>query len=120
MKLNRKVVAVGAAIVALGAGGAGIAYAVSGGSDETVTGASADEAKAAALAAVPGGTVIEIERQDGDGPGAYEVEVKRPDGSQVEVHVNSKFQVVGQASDDDTGSESENESGESESGESGN
>jgi hypothetical protein len=118
MKLNRKILAVSAVIVALGAGGAGIAYAVSGGSDENVTGPNADKAKTAALAAVPGGTVTEIERQDGDGSGAYEVEVKRPDGSQVEVHVNSQFQVVGQASDDDTGAESENESGESESGES--
>ena len=61
----------------------------SSGGEEQVTGPSAEKAKAAALKQVGGGTVLEIEQQDGDGPGAYEVEVKRPDGSTVEVYVGT-------------------------------
>ena len=37
----------------------------------------------------------------------YEVEVHRPDGSQLEVHLNGQFQAVGTAADDDSGSESD-------------
>ena len=115
MKLNRKILIVGGVVLALAAGGIGIAYAVGGDSEEQVTGPSADKAKAAALDAVGGGTVLEVERQDGDGSGVYEVEVQRPDGSQVEVHVSGQFDSVGTAADDDSGSEdegAENEEGE--------
>jgi uncharacterized membrane protein YkoI len=102
MKLNRRIVAVGIAVAALAAGGGGIAYAVGGGSEQ-VTGSSAERAKAAALAAVGGGTVSDIERQDGDGAGAFEVEVRRPDGSQVEVYVGASYRVIGSAGDEDAG-----------------
>jgi len=44
---------------------------------------------------------------DGHGAGVYEVEVHRPDGSQIEVHLNGQFQPVGTVADDDSGSESE-------------
>jgi hypothetical protein len=108
MKLNRKVAAIAAGATVLAAGGVGIAYAVSG-DEEQVTGPDAEKAKAAALRAVGGGTVSEIERQDGDGPGAYEVEVERPDGSTVEVYVDNRFDSAGSAADDDRGSESEDE-----------
>ncbi len=101
MRVSRKVVAIAGAATVLAAGGVGIAYAVGGESEEQVTGAAAEKAKSAALEAVGGGTVSEIERQDGDGGGAFEVEVKRDDGSQVEVHVDRDFDVVGQAGDDD-------------------
>ena len=94
----------------LAAGGAGIAQAVGGGSEEQVTGAAAEQAKAAALEAAGGGTVTEIEGQDGDGAGVYEVEVRRDDGTQVEIHLDAQFQPVGTVADDDTGSESEDES----------
>jgi Peptidase propeptide and YPEB domain len=103
MKINRRIVAIAAVIAALAAGGAGIAYAVGGDDDEQVTGPSAEKAKAAALDAVGGGTVLEVERQDGDGEGAYEVEVERPDGSQVEVHVSGQYDALGTAADDDRG-----------------
>jgi hypothetical protein len=56
--------------------------------------------------------VLEVERQDGDGSGVYEVEVQRDDGSQVEVHVSGSYDPVGTAADDDSGSE--DESGEDE------
>lgn len=107
MRLNRKAVTIIASVAALGATGAGIAYAVGGDSEEQVTGPSAEKAKSAALKAVGGGTVTEVERQDGDGAGLYEVEVQRPDGSQVEVHVSGSFDSVGTAADDDSGSEDE-------------
>lgn len=120
MRLNRKVGATAAAIGALAAGGAGIAYAVSGDSEEQVGGAAGERAKSAALKAAGGGTVTEVERQDGDGSGFYEVEVQRADGSQVEIHLDDRFQPVGTAADDDSGAEdeggAEDDAGEAEGG----
>ena len=119
MQFNRKVVATAATVTAIAAGGVGVAYAVGGSdSDEPVTGPDAEKAKTAALDAVGGGKVTEIEHQDGDGAGTFEVEVQRADGSQLEVHIDDRYQPVGQEADDDSGSESEDESGaEDESGE---
>jgi hypothetical protein len=115
MRINRKLVAIAAAVVALAAGGVGIAYAVGGGeSEEPITGPSADKAEAAALDAVGGGTVLEAEHQEAGGSGVYEVEVQRPDGSVVEVLVDDQFQSVGTEADDDSGSESEDEGTEGE------
>ena len=112
MKINRKVIAIAAVVAALAAGGAGIAYAVGGDSEEQVSGPSAEKAKAAALDAVGGGTVLEVERQDGDGAGAYEVEVERPDGSQIEVHVSGSYDTLGTAADDDSGEGPDDDAGE--------
>ena len=110
MKINRKLVAIVAAVAVLAAGGVGIAYAVGGDdAEEQVTGPSAEKAKAAALDAVGGGTVTSVEQEDGDGSGVYEVEVQRPDGSQVEVAISDRYQSLGTEADDDTGSESEDE-----------
>ena len=109
MKFDRRVAVVGiAAAAVLAAGGVGIAQAVSG-SEEQVTGPAAERAAAAAKAAAGGGTVLEVERQDGDGKGVYEVEVRRADGTQVEIHLDAQFQQVGTAADDDNGSKSEND-----------
>jgi hypothetical protein len=88
------------------AAGAGIAKAVSG-SDEPVAGPTASKAAAAAVKAAAGGKALEVERQDDDGAGVYEVEVRRDDGSQLEVHLDAQFQPVGTQADDDTGSASE-------------
>ncbi len=107
MRIDRRIVVVAAGLgVLVAVGGAGIAQAVSSG-DEQVGGPAADRAAAAAVAAVGGGTALKVERQDGDGAGAYEVEVRRPDGSQVEIHLNAQFERVGSAADDDNGPESE-------------
>ncbi len=60
--------------------------------------------KSAAIAAVGGGTVTDVERDDGDdgyATGVFEVEVKRDDGSQVEVHLDGDLNVVGQQADED-------------------
>jgi uncharacterized membrane protein YkoI len=75
-------------------------------SEERLTGPDAQKAESAAIAAVGGGTVTEVERDDGDdgygtGGGAYEVEVTRDDGSQVEVHLDGHYDVVGQEADED-------------------
>ena len=106
MKVNRRIVVIAAVgVTALVAAGAGIAQAVGGDSDENVTGAAAQKAGDAALAAAGGGTVLEVERQDGDGAGVYEVEVRRTDGSQVEIHLDAQFAPVGSAPDDDGASD---------------
>ena len=91
--------AVVAMLVALG--GAGIAYANGGDSEEQLTSPEAEKAKSAAIAAVGGGTVTEVERDDGNGSGAFEVEVTREDGSQLEVHLDGDYNVVGQQADED-------------------
>jgi uncharacterized membrane protein YkoI len=92
-----------AAVVAmlLALGGAGIAYANGGDSEEQVRGPNAEKAKSAAIGAVGGGTVTEVEPDDGIGTGVYEVEVTREDGSQLEVHLDGAYNVVGQQADED-------------------
>jgi hypothetical protein len=101
MNLNRKVLVVAGAVIALAAGGIGIAYAVGGDSEEQASGPGADRAKAAAIEAVGGGEAVSVER--GDSGSAYEVEVKTDDGSVVEVQVNDQGQAGATASDDDHG-----------------
>ncbi len=89
-----------AAAAALGGGGAAIAGAAGGDDDATdraITGPALDRAGAAALDHTGGGRVTETEI--GDDEGAYEVEVTRADGSQVDVHLDSGFKVLGSAAD---------------------
>jgi hypothetical protein len=107
MQINRKIGATAAAIGVIAAGGAGIAYAVGGDSEEQVGGAAGERAKDTALRVAGGGTVTEVERQESGGAGFYEVEVQRADGSQVEIHLDDRFQPVGTAADDDRGAEDE-------------
>ena len=100
--INVRTLVIAAAVAMLLAlGAAGIAYANGGDSEEQLTGPEADKAKSAAIAAVGGGTVTEVERDDGNGTGAFEVEVTREDGSQLEVHLDSEYNVVGQQDDED-------------------
>jgi hypothetical protein len=100
--INVRTLVIAAAVAMLLAlGGVGIAYANGGDSEEQVTGPDAEKAKSAAIAAVGGGTVTEVERDDGYGTGVFEVEVKRDDGSQVEVHLDRDLNVVGQEADED-------------------
>lgn len=62
-------------------------------SDETVlTGTDAEKAKAAALKAVPGGTVDKVET-DADGA-AYEAHMTKSDGSKVTVKFDKNFTVT--------------------------
>jgi hypothetical protein len=101
--INVRTLVIAAAVAMLLAlGGAGIAYANGGDSEEQVTGPDAQKAKRAAIAAVGGGALTEVERDDGYGTsGVYEVEVTREDGSQVEVHLDGDYNVVGQEADED-------------------
>ena len=100
--INLRTLVIAAAVAMLLAlGGAGIAYANGGDSEEQLTGPEAQKAKSAAIAAVGGGTVTEVERDDGNGTGAFEVEVKRDDASQVEVHLDRHLNVVGREADED-------------------
>ena len=99
--VDRNKLVAGAAVILLALCGGGIAYAAGGDTGEQVTGPNAEKAKSAALAAVGGGTVTEVERDDGNGPGTFEVEVERDDGSQVEVHLDRDLNVVGREADED-------------------
>jgi uncharacterized membrane protein YkoI len=88
------------AIAAVAAGGVAIAGA-SGDDNEAerpILGQDLQRASAAALAATGGGKVTETEV--GDEEGAYEVEVTRADGSQVDVHLDERFNVLNSVSDD--------------------
>jgi uncharacterized membrane protein YkoI len=92
-----------AAIAVLAVGGTAIAGAAGGGDDDekAITGQALDRAKAAALDHTGGGKVTDTEA--GDEEGAYEVEVTRPDGSKVDVHLDKGFNVISQANDSDQG-----------------
>lgn len=66
-----------------------------------ITGDALGKASAAALAHTGGGKVTETEV--GDEEGAYEVEVTRADGSQVDVHLDENFTVLGSVADEEDG-----------------
>jgi uncharacterized membrane protein YkoI len=98
MNIKRTLIA-GGAVVALAAGGAAAVATASGDDDATerpITGDALDRAKAAALADTPGRvTATEVSDEEG----AYEVEITRADGSQVDVHLDRGFSVIGTESD---------------------
>jgi uncharacterized membrane protein YkoI len=98
--LKRKLVLSLIVVVALAAVAAGIALAgASGDDDKPITGSNLDRATAAALEHTGGGTVTETEI--GDDGAAYGVEIRLPDGTQVEVDLDGDFNVIGQEGDDD-------------------
>jgi hypothetical protein len=98
MSKRRKVIIGVMAAFVVGAIGTGVAVAT-GGDEEALTGRAYDRATAAALEHVGEGTVTETEA--GEGSAAYEVEIRRSDGSQVEVELDRNFEVVGTENDDD-------------------
>jgi len=63
--------------------------------DQQLTGATLDRASKAALAKTGGGTVTDSERSGQ----AYELEVTKDDGSQVDVILDDQFKVVSAAPD---------------------
>jgi hypothetical protein len=98
---TRRVVIGAAAIAALGAAGAAIAGAAGVGDDgdeRPITGVALERASAAALAHTGGGQVTGTERGDEGGP--YEIEVTRADGSEVDVHLDRQFRVIGTEADE--------------------
>jgi uncharacterized membrane protein YkoI len=58
-----------------------------------LTGDTADKVRAAALAKVPGATVLRVEEGGPDGA-AYHAHVRKADGTEVEVQVNSDYTVA--------------------------
>ena len=92
-----------AAVAAIGVGSAVIANAASSGTatpsttaqtqnEDALTGETADKVRAAALDKVPGGEIIRLETDAG--PAAYEAHVRKSDGTEVIVLVNSNFEVT--------------------------
>jgi uncharacterized membrane protein YkoI len=103
-KLKKIVIGV-VALAALGLGGAALAGATSGGDDAEGAGpvSSADAARArGAAVAETGGKAGHIER-DGEKGATYEVEVAKPDGTQVDVRLDERFKVVAVDSDSEGG-----------------
>ena len=111
-----KAAATAAIVAGLAAGSYGIANAASGDSgtdsssgtagnaaaqpwggqrgDETLlTGDTAAEVRAAALAEVSGGTIVRVET-DADGNAKYEAHIVKSDGTPATVYVNEQFEVT--------------------------
>jgi uncharacterized membrane protein YkoI len=96
----KKIIAAVAALAALALGGAAIAGATGGGDssdqgdgDGELSAQVEKQAGDAALKATGGGHVNAIER-DGENGATYEVEVRKPAGSQVDVRLDEKFGLV--------------------------
>ena len=104
MSRRRKIALVGATALLLAAAGAGTALAAhdDDASERPIRGAALARATAAALAETGGGKVTGTEV--GDEESRYEVEVTRPDGSQVDVQLDENFRVVGSSHDDESDS----------------
>ena len=76
--------------------GAGVAYATGSGDDDAeqqATGPGIEKAKSVALDHTNGGTEV------GDEEGYYEVEITKDDGSQVDVHLDKNYNVLGTPAD---------------------
>jgi len=99
MDRRTKWIAGGALALAVLGGGTGVAIATGAGdSDQPLGGSTLDRARAAALEATGGGTVLESEA--GDDGAAYEVEVRLDDGRVVGVRLDANFQVLSHGADD--------------------
>ena len=110
MQKRTKFAIAGAITAALAGTGVGIGIAGAGGDHDTpITGDALARASAAALEQVGGGRVTGTEV--GDEEGAYEVEVTLDDGSQVDVHLNEDFQVIGTEADTEDDEPGEDDDG---------
>ena len=74
-------------------GGADPATLAHGPNETLLTGSDLQKATAAATAAVPGATVIRAET-DSSGASPYEVHMKKADGTDVTVELNSSFEAI--------------------------
>jgi uncharacterized membrane protein YkoI len=96
--MKKRTVIILTAAGALAAGGTAIA--AGGGDDDAtdtpISGNALERARAAALADTPGRVT---ETEVGDEESHYEVEVTRPDGSQVDVQLDRDFNVVSSSTD---------------------
>jgi uncharacterized membrane protein YkoI len=109
MKTHRRWLLAGGVALVLVGGSVGIGLATGGDddageneitdSDQPLTGSDRERAEAAAVEAVGGGTVTDVEI--GDDGAAYGVEIRADDGSQVEVMLDADFSVIGTEADDE-------------------
>jgi uncharacterized membrane protein YkoI len=104
-RFNRRTkwLAGGVLALAIAAGGVGLAMANGADDDLPLTGTDLDRATQAALEHTGGGTAIETEV--GDDGAAYGVEIRKDDGSVVEVQLDDSFNVIGDEADDDGATE---------------
>jgi hypothetical protein len=94
MHRSRKLMIVGGSILALSAGGVGVAIAVGGDDgDAQATGPGADRARSAALKITGGGTANGVEHGSENG-GTWEVEVTKRDGNTVDVRLDENYNLV--------------------------
>lgn len=101
MQRRTKLMIAGAVVVTAAATGTGVALGLGGGDEDVpIEGDAYRRAASAALDHVGEGRVTDTEV--GDEEGAYEVEVTRADGSQVDVHLDTDFQVIGTEADRET------------------
>jgi uncharacterized membrane protein YkoI len=92
-----KILLTGVAAVVLAGGGVTYVAATDGG-DDRLSSTDLDAATAAALSAAGGGTITDSER-DGD---RYEIEVRRDDGSGIDIELGRDFAVIATEPDDAT------------------
>ena len=110
MRHKTRWIAGGAITLAVIGAGTGLGLAATNGDDGgpdggPLSGSTLQRAVDAALEATGGGTVTEAEFAD-DG-GTYSVEVRRGNGSHVEVKLDENFNVLGQGADDDGATDSD-------------
>jgi uncharacterized membrane protein YkoI len=103
----KKVLITIVALAALALGGSALAGAATGGDSEAgdasqaITGSAKTRAEKAALAATGGGKVNQTELDNENGA-TYEVEVAKTDGTQVDVRLDDRFDVVVVESDSES------------------
>ncbi len=96
LRSKRVIVPSIAAVAALGIGG--VAWASTANAD--LEGSERDRVSSAAVDAVGGGKVVDAETSDDRGE-AYEVEVRKTDGSEVDVTLDKDLNVVKESDSDD-------------------
>ena len=97
-KLRSKRIVLPAIAVAVALGIGGVVWATTASADD-VSGSERDRVSSAALDATGGGKVTSAETSDDPGE-AYEVEVRKDDGTEVDVTLDQDLKVVGQDADD--------------------
>jgi uncharacterized membrane protein YkoI len=106
MLRKKRLLAFTAIALFIAATAAGIAIATSDDdADVPITGDALAKASDAALQYTGGGTVTDSEV--GDEEGYYEIEVTKADGTEVDVHLDQNFNVIGSDSDTDDAEDSD-------------
>jgi uncharacterized membrane protein YkoI len=106
LRSKRVIISSAAVVAVLGVGG--VAWGTTANAD--LAGSERERVGSAATEAVGGGTVLEVETSDDRGE-AYEVEVRKDDGTEVDVALDEDLQVVAERDDrDDDGDDRDDDS----------